>query len=147
MRKERKHYTGEEKVAILKRHLLDKVPVSDLCEQYGLQPTVLYRWLKELFENGAAAFQGKDRPDHQGEQQLAPWEKRAISDFHIDVVLLRLRHRLAWSRVGAARHSKVGKDFENFRAASALLVKSLANWEKTAISISNMAKLKKNMDR
>ncbi len=33
MRKERKHYTGEEKVAILRRHLLDKVPVSDLDHQ------------------------------------------------------------------------------------------------------------------
>jgi len=33
MRKERKHYTGEEKVAILRRHLLDKVPVSDLCDE------------------------------------------------------------------------------------------------------------------
>ena len=30
MKKERKHYTAEEKVAILRRHLLDKVPVSDL---------------------------------------------------------------------------------------------------------------------
>jgi hypothetical protein len=30
MRKEREHYTSEEKVAILRRHLLDKVPVSDL---------------------------------------------------------------------------------------------------------------------
>jgi len=39
MRKERKHYTAEEKVAILRRHLLDKVPVSDLCEELGLQPT------------------------------------------------------------------------------------------------------------
>src|SRR6266516_451535 len=60
MRKERKHYTAEEKVAILRRHLLDKVPVSDLCEELGLQPTVFYRWQKELFENGAAAFQAKD---------------------------------------------------------------------------------------
>ena len=40
MRKERKHYTGGEKVAILRRHLLDKVPVSDLCDELGLQPTV-----------------------------------------------------------------------------------------------------------
>ena len=63
MRKERKHYTGEEKVAILRRHLLDKVPVSDLCEEHGLQPTVFYRWQKEFFENGAAAFQGKSRPE------------------------------------------------------------------------------------
>ena len=44
MRKERKHYTAEEKVAILRRHLLDKVPVSDLCEELGLRPTVFYRW-------------------------------------------------------------------------------------------------------
>jgi len=55
MRKERKHYTGEEKVGILRRHLLDKVPVSDLCDELGLQPTVFYRWQKEFFENGAAA--------------------------------------------------------------------------------------------
>ncbi len=45
MRKERKHYTGDEKVAILRRHLLDKVPVSDLCEEHGLQPTVFYRYV------------------------------------------------------------------------------------------------------
>src|SRR5207247_11340538 len=69
MRKERRHHTGEEKVAILRRHLLDKVPVSDLCDELGLQPTVFYRWQKEFFENGAAAFQGKSRPDHQAEQQ------------------------------------------------------------------------------
>jgi len=54
MRKERKHFSGEEKVAILRRHLLDKVPVSDLCEETGLRPTVFYRWQKEFFENGAA---------------------------------------------------------------------------------------------
>ena len=60
MRKERKHYTAEEKVAILRRHLLDQVPVSDLCEELGLQPTVFYRWQKELFENGAAAFQSTE---------------------------------------------------------------------------------------
>src|SRR6266849_10014813 len=69
MRNERKHYTAEEKVAILRRHLLDKVPVSDLCEELGLRPTVFYRWQKECFENGAAAFQGKGRLDHPAEQQ------------------------------------------------------------------------------
>ena len=69
MRKERKHYTAEEKVVILRRHLLDKVPVSDLCEQNGLQPTVFYRWQKEFFENGAAAFQAKERPARQVEEK------------------------------------------------------------------------------
>ena len=65
MRNERKHYTAEEKVAILRRHLLDKVPVSDLCEELGLRPTVFYRWQKEFFENGSAAFQSKERPARQ----------------------------------------------------------------------------------
>lgn len=40
MKKQRKHYSPEEKVAILRRHLLDKEPISKLCEELGLQPTV-----------------------------------------------------------------------------------------------------------
>ncbi len=54
MKKARKHYTAEEKVAILRRHLLEKEPISTLCDELGLQPTVFYRWQKEFFENGAA---------------------------------------------------------------------------------------------
>lgn len=40
MRKERKHYTPEEKVSVLRRHLIDKVPVSTLCEEVQLRPRV-----------------------------------------------------------------------------------------------------------
>ena len=69
MKRPRKHYTAEEKVAILRRHLLDKEPVSSLCDELGLQPTVLYRWQKELFENGPAAFQHKSRPNGHAEQE------------------------------------------------------------------------------
>jgi len=57
MSRERKNYTPEEKVAILKRHLVDKMPVSDLCDELGLNPTVFYGWQKQFFENGAAVFQ------------------------------------------------------------------------------------------
>jgi len=57
MAKRRRTFSGEEKVSILRRHLVDKVPVSDLCDEYGLNPTVFYRWQKEFFENGAAAFE------------------------------------------------------------------------------------------
>lgn len=57
MKRKRKKYQPEEKVAILKRHLVDKVPVSDLCDEYSLHPTVFYRWQKEFFEHGAAAFE------------------------------------------------------------------------------------------
>ena len=56
MTKQRRHFAATEKVAILKRHLLDKVPVSDLCDELGLYPNQVYGWLKEFFENGHAAF-------------------------------------------------------------------------------------------
>ena len=69
MRKERKQYRADEKVSILRRHLLDKIAVSDLCEEYGLQPTVFYRWQKEFFENGAAAFESKQRPALQVQEK------------------------------------------------------------------------------
>ena len=55
MNKQRRH-TGADKVAILKRHLVDKVPISDLCDELGLYPNQVYGWLKEFFENGHLAF-------------------------------------------------------------------------------------------
>src|SRR5205814_7683069 len=69
MRKERKHFTPEEKVAILRRHLVDKVPDSELCEELGLRPAMFYRWQRELFENGAAAFQSQGRAHRQVEEK------------------------------------------------------------------------------
>jgi transposase len=49
-------FTAAEKIAILRRHLLEQVPVSDLCDEHGIHLTVFNRWQKQLFENGAAAF-------------------------------------------------------------------------------------------
>jgi len=77
MSKHRKHYTPEEKVSILRRHLVEKVPVSDLCEEVKLQPTVFYRWLKEFFENGAAAFQrSSDAESKQDKERIAALEQK-----------------------------------------------------------------------
>jgi transposase-like protein len=55
--KQRKHFSPEEKASILGRHLLNKVPVSTICEEAGIQPSLFYQWQKQFFQNGAAAFQ------------------------------------------------------------------------------------------
>ncbi len=57
MNKTRRHFSGPERVAILKRHLVEKTPVSDLCDELGISPSQFYRWQKEFFENGHAAFE------------------------------------------------------------------------------------------
>ncbi len=65
MTQRRKHYSGEEKVSILRRHLLEGVPVSDVCDAVGLAPTVFYRWQTAFFENGAAAFEKKSKRERK----------------------------------------------------------------------------------
>ncbi len=77
MKRERKHYTAEEKVAILRRHLLEKEPISKVCDESGLQPTQFYRWQKDLFENGQVALQAKTRPQKDlAGQRIAALEKK-----------------------------------------------------------------------
>jgi transposase-like protein len=79
MVKHRKQYTAQEKMSILRRHLVDGVPVSDLCDELGLQPTVFYRWQKQLFENGALALENQrsngKRPQSE-ERKIAALEAK-----------------------------------------------------------------------
>jgi transposase-like protein len=57
MNSDRRHLGPLEKIAALKRHLLEGVSVSTLCDELGIAPTLFYRWQKELFENGHALFE------------------------------------------------------------------------------------------
>jgi len=49
LRKKRAYYTADEKVNIIRKHLLEKVP------------TVFYRWHKQFFEHGARTFDGAEK--------------------------------------------------------------------------------------
>ena len=73
MHKTRKQYSAQEKVRILRDHLIERAAVSDVCERHGLNPTVFYRWQKEFFENGAAAFER--RSDAAQRKQAARIER------------------------------------------------------------------------
>lgn len=70
-KRSRRQFSVEQKVAILRRHLVDKVPVSDLCDEYKLQPSVFYHWQRLLFENLAGAFENPGNGTSQREKQLA----------------------------------------------------------------------------
>lgn len=63
----RRHYTPDEKVAILRQHLLEHIPVSQLCEQHGIAPSLFYHWQREFFENGHRAFTGNGKRAHRAE--------------------------------------------------------------------------------
>jgi len=77
MANKRKKFSPEEKVRLLRLHLVEKVPVSDICDQHGLNPNVFYRWQQQFFENGSAAFEkaGKGRNDSQSKKLLEKVDK------------------------------------------------------------------------
>ena len=80
-KRSRRQHSTEQKVAILRRHLVDKVPVSDLCNEYKLQPSVFYHWLKQALENLGAALapampNGADRREKELAAKVAQLETK-----------------------------------------------------------------------
>lgn len=73
MRRQRRNFSGPEKMAILRAHLIDKVPVSEVCDKHGLNPTVFYHWQKKLFEEGAVVF---EQPRAKSNRQKAAEARR-----------------------------------------------------------------------
>ena len=63
-KRKRRKFSAQEKVSILRLHLLEGTPVSEVCASQEISPTLFYQWQKTLFEEGAAAFdRARRRPD------------------------------------------------------------------------------------
>ena len=74
----RRQFSPEDKIKILRLHLLEKRPISEVCEKHQITPTQFYQWQKTFFENGAAAFakNGSTRTSSQAEQKAAKLEEK-----------------------------------------------------------------------
>lgn len=71
-KKTRRKFSAEQKAAILRRHLFDKVPISDLCDEYELQPSVIYYWQQQLAQNLTTALeQGGKRSQREKTRERA----------------------------------------------------------------------------
>jgi len=57
----RRHFSGADKAEAVRRHAVGGESVSAICEALGIAPNQFYRWQKELFDHGAAAFEVKGR--------------------------------------------------------------------------------------
>ena len=76
----RRSYSSEEKAAILRRHLVDKKAVSDICDEYNLQPSVFYAWQRQVLENMAAALEtGNGLSRRRQDSREAKLAKKVVS--------------------------------------------------------------------
>jgi transposase-like protein len=79
MTKKNRQYTADEKVAILRENLLEKTPISDVCDKHKIRPNIFYRWQKEFFEQGSIVFKSKRSEETQVtrlKQQVAKLEDK-----------------------------------------------------------------------
>ena len=101
MRKKQAYYTADEKVNILRQHRLEKIPISDICDQYKLQPTVFYRWQKQFFEHGSRTFDGVKNKDRSKEDKILALEQKLQTKNEVLSELME-------------EHVKLKKTFEKF---------------------------------
>ncbi len=73
----RRQFTPEQKATILRRHLADTVPVSDLCDEYHIQPTLFYLWQRQALEHLSAALQ--DGRTLRGQSQAASADRARLA--------------------------------------------------------------------
>ena len=76
----RRKFSPKEKLDVVRKHLLEHVPVSDLCDEHDLNPNVFYRWQKQLFEQGTAAF-----------QRTADARERALEGINNKIKVIKLK--------------------------------------------------------
>jgi transposase-like protein len=96
-RRERRHFSAAQKATIVKAHLLDKVPISDLCERHEITPTQFYQWQKQLFEGAAAAFDrkpGKSAGPSPAERKVQQLQEKLITKNEVIAELMEENVRL-----------------------------------------------------
>lgn len=79
MSKTRRHFTAVQKAQVVRRHLADRVPVSDLADELGVQPSQIHLWVKLVLEQAEKAFErspGQRRDAEVKERRIAQLEQK-----------------------------------------------------------------------
>jgi transposase len=76
LKRERRHWSADEKVRLLRRHLIENVHISKICEEASLAPSLFHRWQEQLFQNAALALEGKRPERNQEQERIEKLEKK-----------------------------------------------------------------------
>lgn len=71
MSQTRRHFTPPQKADIVRRHLAGKEPVSDLADEFDLQPSQIHTWIKQVLDQAERAFQAAPGRPPRAEQLQA----------------------------------------------------------------------------
>jgi transposase len=72
-------FSPEDKMRILRSYLVEKVPLSSICQEHQISAAQVYLWQNELFNDGALVFQPirkPGRPDRTPENRVRELERQ-----------------------------------------------------------------------
>jgi transposase-like protein len=61
----RRRHTAEQKAELLRQHVADKKPVSEICNEAEIQPSLFYTWQRELLAGAPSLFANRRAPSRE----------------------------------------------------------------------------------
>ena len=102
----RRQFTTEQKVALLQRHLVDKEPVSKICDENQLQPSVFYQWMRQALGNLGAALGPpvSDAPNKREKELVAKTKELEVKLAKKDNVIAEVTAELVATKKALGEH-------------------------------------------
>jgi len=97
MSRSRRHFTAEQKAEVVRRHLSDKVPVSNLADELQVQPTLIHLWVKHVLDHAAAVFErpaGNRRADEAKDRRINQLEAKLVKKNEVVAELMEAHVQL-----------------------------------------------------
>jgi transposase len=76
MKKERKQYSAEFKVRLLREHLENQIPAGKICEENRIHPNMFNLWKRELFTGALKTFTRVGRNTNHEQEKLQKLEEK-----------------------------------------------------------------------
>ena len=92
MSRQRRHFTVEQKAQIVRRHLAGKEAVSDLADEFGVQPSLIHNWINQALAQVERAFDrpsGKRRQEEAKERRIAQLEAKLANKNEVIAELMQ----------------------------------------------------------
>jgi transposase len=83
MTKQRRHFSPVQKAEIVRRHVAGKEPVSNLADEFNVQPTQIHGWVKQVLDQAERAFEktagrAAKRADDGKDRRIAALEEKLV---------------------------------------------------------------------
>lgn len=82
MSRKRRSFTPADKAAAVRKHLVDKVPVSQIAEQLKVQPTLIHNWINAVLVQAERAFEpprGAKPVEDKRDRQISQLREKLVT--------------------------------------------------------------------